>query len=221
MLIYGGAEIRRLEKSLQDSKDGDVCDKLQSKLSNYFSPKKNVHYARYLFLKMKSHAGEGTVSYAAQLREKSKSCDLHDDDKRILEHIIQTTDNTDLVRRVLNKKWTLKETLAEMQVFEDTSEQVEVMGRQNSNSISKVGKRKKEKNKSLNDARQKESNKTCKYCGKTHPMQKELYPPYGKFCSKCGRPNHFSNVCRSLQKRGNQFSDNRRDRRDVRRATNE
>ena len=109
---------------------------------------------------MKPHAGEGTVSYAAGLREKSKSCDFHDDDERILEHIIQTIDNTDLVRRVLNKKWTLKETLADMQVLEDTSEQVEVMGRQNSNSVSKIGKHKKEKSKSLIYARQKESNKT-------------------------------------------------------------
>ena len=100
------------------------------------------------------------MSYAAGLREKSKSCDFHDDDERILKHIIQTTDNTDLVRRVLNKKWTLKETLEEMQVLGDTSEQVEVIGRQNSNSVSKIGKHKKEKRKSLNDARQKESHKT-------------------------------------------------------------
>ena len=111
-------------------------------LSNYFSPKKNVHYARYLYLKMKPHAGEGTVSYAARLRVKSKSCDSHDDNERILKHIILTTDNTDLVRRVLNKKWTLKETLAEMQVREDISEQVEVTGRQNSNSISRAKRRK-------------------------------------------------------------------------------
>ena len=161
------------------------------------------------------------MSYEALLRENSKSCDLHDDDQRILEHIIQTTCNTDLVCRVLNKKWTLKETFAEMQVLEDTSEQVEVMVRQNSSSFSKIGKRKKEKSKNLNGTRQKESNKTCKYCGKTHPMQKELCPAfYGKFCSKCGRPNHFSTVCMSsketLRKRGNQCLDNRRDRRDVR-----
>ena len=56
-------------------------------------------------------------------------------------------------------------------------------------------------------------------------MQKELGPAYWKFCSKCGRPNHFSTVCMSsketLRQRRNQFSDNRRDRRDVRRATNE
>ena len=180
MLIYGGTEIRRLEKSLQDPEEGDVYAKLQSKLNNYFAPKKNIHYARYMFLKMKPHAKEeGTVSYAARLRQKSKSCDFHDDDERILEHIIQTTDNTDLVRKVLNRKWTLKETLVEMQVLEDTSGQVEAMGkREESNNISKIGKRKKEKSKSLNETRPKETNKTCKYCGKTHPMQKELCPAY-------------------------------------------
>ena len=90
-------------------------------MNYYFAPKKNIHFARYLFLKMKPHTGEGTVSYAARLREKSMSCDFHDDDERILEHIIQTTDNTNLVRKVLNKKWTLKETLVEMQVLIDTS----------------------------------------------------------------------------------------------------
>ena len=223
MLIYGGREIQRLEKSLQDPEEGDVYAKLQSKLNNYFAPKKNIHYARYLFLKMKPHTGESTVSYAARLREKSKSCDFHDDDERILEYIIQTTDNTDLVRKVLNRKWTLKETLAEMQVLEDTSEQVEAMGRQEeSNNISKIGKRKKEKNKSLNEALPKETNKTCKYCGKTHLMQKELCPAYGKFCSKCGKPNHFFTVCMSSKEtrrqRWNQSSDRRRD---VKRATNE
>ena len=222
MLIYGGTEIRRLEKCLQDPEEGDVYAKLQSKLNYYFATKKNIHFARYLFLKMKPHAGEGTVSYAARLREKSKSCDFHDDDERILEHNIQTTDNTDLVRKVLNRKWTLKETLVEMQVLEDTSEQVEAMGkREESNNISKIGKRKKEKSKSLNETRPKETNKTCKYCGKTHPMQKELCPAYGKFCSKCGKPNHFSTVCMSSKEtrrqRWNQSSDSRRG---VKRATN-
>ena len=222
MLIYGGTEIRRLEKSLQDPEEGDVYAKLQSKLNNYFAPKKNIHYARYLFLKMKPHAGEGTVSYAARLREKSKSCDFHDDDERILEHIIQTTDNTDFVCKVLIRKWTLKGLLVEMQVLEDTSEQVEAMGkREESNNFSKIGKCKKEKSKSLNETLPKETNKTCKYCGKTHPMQKELCRAYGKFCSKCGKPNHCSTVCMSSKEtrrqQWNQSSDNRRD---VKRATN-
>ena len=69
MLIYGGVEIRRLEKSLEDPKQGDVYAKLRGK-NNYFSPQENVHYARYLFLKTKRLAGESTVSYAARLLEK-------------------------------------------------------------------------------------------------------------------------------------------------------
>ena len=36
MLIYGGAEIRRLEKSLQDPKEGDIYSKLKGKLDNYY-----------------------------------------------------------------------------------------------------------------------------------------------------------------------------------------
>ena len=169
---------------------------------------------------MRPHTGESTVSYAARLREKSKSCDFHDADERILEHIIQTTDNTELVRKVLNKKWTLKETLAEMQILEDTSVQVEAMSGQESTSVSKIGKRKKEKNKSSNDDRPKESGKICKYCGQAHPMQKERCPAYGRFCSNCGKPNHFSTVCLSTKgkrtTRGKQHNT-----RDVKRATNE
>lgn len=53
MLIYGGGEIRRLAKSLQDPEEGDVYKKLKDKLSDYFAPKKNKHYARYIFLKMR------------------------------------------------------------------------------------------------------------------------------------------------------------------------
>ena len=93
--------------------------------------------------------------------------------------------------------------------------------REESNNISKIGKCKKEKTKSLNETRPKETNKTCKYCGKTHPMQKELCPAYGKFCSKFGKPNHCSTVCMSSKEtrrqRWNQSSDSRRD---VKRATN-
>ena len=72
-----------------------------------------------------------------------------------------------------------------MQVLKDTSEQVEVMG----TVFQRLVGAKKEKSKSLNDTSQKESNKTCKYCGKTLPMQKQLCPAYGKFFSKCGKPN--------------------------------
>ena len=147
MLIYGGVEIRRLDKSLQDPQEGDDYALLKGKLTDYFAPKKNAHYARYLFLKMRPQAGESTISYAARLREKAANCEFHDIDERILEQIVQTTDNAELIRKVLHKKWTLHQTLEEMQVFEDTSMQVEAMGQPTTNGISKINKKKKDKSK--------------------------------------------------------------------------
>ena len=184
MLIYGGVEIRRLEKSLQDPKEGDVYAKLRGKLKNYFSPQKNVHYARYLFLKTKQLAGETTVSYAARLREKALQCDFHDIDERILEHIIQTTTNAELFRQVLHNQWTLKQTLAEMQLLENTSEQVKAMGQHETQDVAKINRRKsKNKDKVSQNEQKKEQNIRCRYCDRTHPRQKELCPAYGKFCS--------------------------------------
>ena len=62
-------------------------EKLRKKLNAYFSPKRNKHYARYMFLKMRPLAGEATVSYAARLREKAYECEFGNTfDDRILEH---------------------------------------------------------------------------------------------------------------------------------------
>ena len=224
MLIYGGVEIQRLEKSLQDPKEGDICVKLREKLNNYFSPQKNVHYARYLFLKTKQLAGETTVAYAARLREKAFKCEFHDIDERILEHIIQTTTNAELVRQVLHKQWTLQQTLAEMQLLENTSEQVKSMGQHETQDVAKINRRKsKNKNKMSQNEQNKEQDIRCKDCDRTHPIQKELCPAYGKFCSKCGRPNHFSTVCmeesKNLQK-GNRMWRSRYGR-DVKRTIND
>ena len=141
MLIYGSVDIRRLQKSLQDPGDGDLYNKLKGKLTDYFSPKKNIHYSRYLFLRMRLLIGKSTIAYAARLREKAVNCEFHDRDETILEHIIRTSDNSELIRKVLHKKWTLQQTLAEMQVLEDTSMQVEAVGHKNNTNVSKINRK--------------------------------------------------------------------------------
>ena len=223
MLIYGGVDIRRLEKSLQDLGDGDLYTKLKGKLTDYFSPKKNIHYSRYIFLKMRPLIGESTIAYAARLREKAVNCEFHDRDERMLEHIIQTSDNSELIRKVLHKKWTLQQTLAEMQVLEDMSMQVEAMGHQNSTNVSKINRKRTDKHRYPAAEQNNTRGRYCRYCGRTHPMKKELCPAYGKFCSKCGKSNHFATVCLSTADQSNRTHQkpSRNSKRDVRRASNE
>ena len=71
----------------------DEYRKLKTKLNDYFIPKKNKHYARHMFLKMRPELEETTVAYATRLREKVHDCTFNSNyDERILELLIQTTD---------------------------------------------------------------------------------------------------------------------------------
>ena len=54
LIIYGGKEISRLEKSLPDptgegAESLNEYEKLRKKLNDYFLPKRNKHHARYIF----------------------------------------------------------------------------------------------------------------------------------------------------------------------------
>ena len=51
MLIYGGAEISKLEKSLQDPTDGDVYAKLKGKWTDYVASKKTYIMRDIFFLR--------------------------------------------------------------------------------------------------------------------------------------------------------------------------
>ena len=85
--IYGGKEIKKLARNLPETAlvvGDDDYKKLKRKLNNHFLPKKNKHHARYTFNKQKQIIGEGVVTYAARLREKSKDCEFGE----------QTDDNT-------------------------------------------------------------------------------------------------------------------------------
>ena len=127
-IIYGGKEIARLVKSLPDPlEDLNTYDKLKTKL-NYFTPKKNKHHARYLFLKLRPSHGETIAAYTSRLREKANECEFEaNSDDQIPEHLIQTTHNRALIQKAINKKWNLSQFLTEASQMEDTSLQVRNM----------------------------------------------------------------------------------------------
>ena len=202
MIIYGGKEIARLEKSLPDPVDAsNGYEKLRKKLNDYFLPKQNKHYARYVFLKMRPLAGEATISYAARLRENAYACEFKDTfDDRILEHLIQTIENQHLIQKCIAKSWDLSHFLLEAAQTEDISLQVHNMkdtldGRH----IARVRIPKKQRayqNHCSSD--EEDEAMVCRYCGydKKHRMIEDC-PAYGQRCHKCQKLNHFASVCKS------------------------
>ena len=100
-------------------------EKLRKKLNNCFKPKKNRHHARYVFLKMRPTHDETTNANAARLREKANDCEFEANcDERILEQLIQTTQNRSLIQKAINEKWDLTRFLTEAAQIEDTSLQM-------------------------------------------------------------------------------------------------
>lgn len=201
LIIYGGKEIARLARSLPDTPQDDAGEprdtygKLKQKLDDYFTPRKNKHHARYLFLKTKMHDGETTAAYAARVREKAVECDFGTTlDDRILEHMIQTMSNTTLIQRAIGKGWNLNQLLSEATQLEDVRLQVADMNTDDKHDhIHKLHRQK--------PAKQGQGAKTqqpCAYCGMTgrHPAGRDC-PAYGKRCNKCNRFNHFASVCKS------------------------
>ena len=130
MIIFGGRDLARIEKSLPNPTDPGLneYDRLRKKLNDHNTPKRNKHYARYQFLNMRTTAFETTASYTARLREKANECDFEETlEDRILEHIIQTIDNRTLIQKCINKGWNLNQFVLEASQMEDISFQVRDM----------------------------------------------------------------------------------------------
>ena len=178
---------------------------LRKKLNDYFLPKQNKHYARYVFLKMRPLADEATIAYAARLREKAYDCDFGNRfDDRILEHLIQTIENQHLIQKCIAKSWILSQFLSEAGQIEDISLQVHDMKYSlDDKNIARV--RVPNKQRTFRDQRSsdEDAKEVCRYCGydRKHNTIEEC-PAYGQKCHKCQKRNHFASVCKSQRCNG-------------------
>ena len=106
--IYGWQEIKKVARNLPDtvSAEGDNdFKKLILKLNNHFLLNKNKQHTRYTFSKQQQEPGESIVSYTARLRAKAKDCEFGDQtNDRILEQLIQTIKDNDLIKKSIQKR---------------------------------------------------------------------------------------------------------------------
>ena len=207
MIIFGGKELARLEKSLPNPTERpegvnadvpiDDYNKLQWKLDNYFLKKKNTHHARYKFNSMKPEHKESTVKYVARLREAAKNCNFENTEGRILEHVILTIQRKDLIRKTISKRWDLATFIKEAAELEDIDTQLAAM-RAPEADVARVGtdrrgwhRQARQKQDSKTEQTSTSERKTCTYCGKNNHPPGRNCPAYGTRCSICDKYNHF------------------------------
>ena len=116
----------------------DDYKKLRRKLNNHFLPKKTQHHARYTFNKQKKNRRRECCHIRGATARKTKGLRIREQiDDRVLEHLIQTIKDSELVKRSIQKKSNLDQFLEEPSQREEINQQVKDM--KEYFKISKVG----------------------------------------------------------------------------------
>ena len=204
LIIFGGREIAYLEKYLPEP-DGklDEYQKLKKKLNKHFLPRRNQYLARYLFQKMRPRPGERTVAYAARLREEAHNCEFGDNyEERLLEQLIMTVGNENLIQKCIRNEWTLSDFLRKADEEEIISLQIAGMRYNESENEVKRENRLYVKRQNFQQRCINTDDSPCGYCGLSGVHIKGRgCPAYNKRCYKCNKRDHFAVVCRTKRYR--------------------
>ena len=204
LLYQAGQETQEIFETFQDRGEPDDYDRAISKLDAYFSPKKNIDYEILQFRQAKQLTDETVDQFCLRLRKLAVSCEFHDAEKEIKAAVIQNCLSKRLRRVALREEQlSLEQLLAKARALE-TSE-VQAAGieeslasmrssQDNSATINRTFSNRAKNGKPPSAARR--TPHLCRQCGYSWPHKKSC-PAQGKQCAKCGKNNHFAQVCRS------------------------
>ena len=172
---------------------GDDYDTAMNKLDGYFSPKKNLDYEVFKFRTTTQHVGETIDQYVTRLRRMAPNCEFPDLNQELKSTVIQNCTLKRLRRMALHDDLSLDALLAKARSMEVSETQA-----------SGIEKFTPPENVTVNHVKMKRfpkqtSETQCRNCGFTWPHKDGPCPAKGKMCNTCGKPNHFSRVCRTKQ----------------------
>ena len=174
---------------------------------------KNETYERYKFNSRNQQENESISAYVTEIRFLAKTCNfcacLHD--TLIRDRIVLGIKDHDTRKRLLQKKkLTLTQCIDMCLANEATKSQLKALDKQDpelmvhklqqtqrSNSQQREYRHKAGRD---NDRESTGKPQQCRYCGRSHKSGRKHCPAWGKFCSKCGIKNHFSEVCHQKAK---------------------
>ncbi|XP_021340552.1 uncharacterized protein K02A2.6-like [Mizuhopecten yessoensis] len=193
-----------------------VLDKFQE----YCNPRKYTVIERYMFWETKQREGESIDHFVTELKPRAKNCEFGDQkDMMIRDRVIFGIDNDRLKERLLRDSAdpSLNRMIEICRASKASAKQMKEISEPGTDTttgaaatavhaVSKRkqsfgGKQSKQPQKTQHKQQHATSNKwKCRNCGKSHP--KNECPAFGKQCHKCGKNNHFKNLCRSGKKSG-------------------
>ena len=201
--------------------DQSKVDKCLEALEEYYKPKRNVVYERYVFNSCIQEAEENVNSFVARLRKLAVPCAFGTlTDELIRDRLVIGSSDKSVKARLLREKdLDLNKAIQTCKASEAASMQLKKMQEEKKHNtegeeVKKVEARKRQQQAWWNkkssvsersskpDGRKEEtSTSKCKYCGRNQRHQSKTdSPAYGKICNKCQRKHHFASVCLSSRR---------------------
>ncbi len=193
LLYQAGSRVREIFRSLPDTGDDEAYDTAKQRLKEYFDPQKNRRYEVYCFRQTVQQPNETLDTFHTRLRRLAETCEFNDVQFEIEQQIIIGGTSSRIRKRALrDPQFALKDMLLEGRRDEQSSYQVKDIESKDAKDA--------ETNKITSLPGQMSKQQTCRNCGRNYPHEGRC-PATGKECRKCGKLNHFANVCRSSAKK--------------------
>ena len=193
LLYQAGSRVREIFRSLPDTGADEAYDTAKQRLKEYFDPQKNRRYEVYCFRQTVQQPNETLDTFHTRLRRLAETCEFNDVQFEIEQQIIIGGTSSRIRKRALrDPQFALKDMLLEGRRDEQSSYQVKDIESKDAKDA--------ETNKITSLPGQMSKQQTCRNCGRNYPHEGRC-PATGKECRKCGKLNHFANVCRSSAKK--------------------
>ena len=200
-----GPEALNIHNSLlyQDESERQNIERIFAFWNTYCIGETKVIYERYQF-NNHNHKSQSIETYAASLPALAATCAFGAlNDELIRDRIVCGIQNNAVRHKLLQEpNLSLSRCIDLCRATETTTAQVKAMaGQAESHDLMEnyVGKH--------NSQRRPTEDRLgfisdCKFCGRSHKRNKNYCPAYGKFCSGCGKRNHFVEKCSMQQSPG-------------------
>ena len=223
LLHYMGNECYDIYETLKE--DNDDFAAIRRKMTDYFVPKTNTEYEKYVFRNTRQSENENTDQFCTRLRKLAINCAFAEGtvDSEIKSQVVQGCTSSNLRKKALSKDMDLKTLLETAKAMEIAKTQVAAMesdiGCADTQTVNKVGKlpphSKPSGSRSVSDERKykrratrvashshnKPAKQFCYNCGGEYPHPHDTpCPAKGRKCHKCNIYGHYARCCFKVKK---------------------
>ncbi|XP_048005105.1 uncharacterized protein K02A2.6-like [Leguminivora glycinivorella] len=163
---------------------------IKQKFTEYFAPKTNISFERYIFYKIEQNEDEPFNDFMTRIKTQAIKCDFGSLlDEMLKDKIVFGIKSTQIREKLLTEdELTLTKAINICKTSEQASKQLdEFEGKNKTEKVFTV--------KSKNSKEAQNEKFDCRRCGTNHG-RKEC-PAFNKPCTKCNRNGHFAHMCRT------------------------